>query len=71
MASAVQLERRAEGHSAVGGTNVIDVASVAAGAVLGIDQVNDVVVGGRLTPALVPPVATAIGKHAGEVARQR
>src|SRR5436190_16247840 len=24
---------------------------------------------GRLTPALVPPVGTAIGKHAGEVAR--
>ncbi|PYJ69619.1 MAG: hypothetical protein DME76_08410 [Verrucomicrobia bacterium] len=35
---------------------------------LGIDVVNNAVVGGRLTPALVAPVATAIGKHAGEVA---
>ena len=34
---------------------------------LGIDQVNRAVVGGRLTPALVPEVATAIGKHAGKV----
>src|SRR5439155_10275153 len=64
---AVQLERRAKGHTAVGGADVIDVASISAGAVLGIDQVNHVVEGGRLTPAFVPPIATAIRKHAGEV----
>ena len=63
----VQLERRAKGHTAVGGADVIDVARVGASAVLGIDQVNEIVEGGRLTPALVPPVATVIGKHAGEV----
>ena len=34
---------------------------------LGIDQVNNVVEGSRLTPALVPPVTTEIGKHDGEV----
>ena len=28
---------------------------------LGIDQVNEVVEGSRLTPALVPPVATRSG----------
>jgi hypothetical protein len=33
----VQLERRAESHATVTGTNVIDVARVGAGAVLGID----------------------------------
>ena len=54
---AVQLERRAKGHTTVGGADIIDVARISAGAVLGIDQVNHVVVGGRLTPALVSPVA--------------
>ena len=34
---------------------------------LGIDVADNAVEGGRLTPALVSPVATAIGKHAGEV----
>ena len=34
---------------------------------LGIDQVYDIVEGSRLTPALVPPVAAAIAKHAGKV----
>jgi len=38
--------------------------------VLGIDQMNYAVKGGRLTPALVSPVATAVGKHAGEVAHR-
>src|SRR6266481_7437115 len=38
-----------------------------AGAVLGIDQVNNAVVGGRFTPTLVPPEATLVTKHAGEV----
>src|SRR5882757_1301819 len=63
----VQLERRAKGHTAVGGTNVIDIARIATGAVLGIDQVNNAVQSGRFTPTLVPPEATGIGKHAGEV----
>ena len=71
MASRIQLEWRAKGHAAVGGTDVIDVARIAAGAVLGIDQVNDVIEGSRLTPALVPPVAADIGKHAGEVTGQK
>ena len=47
----VQFEWRAKGHAAVGGADVIDVAGIGAGAVLGIDQVNDAVEGGRLTPA--------------------
>src|SRR5947209_16247179 len=64
---AVQLERRAEGHPAIGGANVVNVAGIAARPVLGIDQVNDIVEGSRLTPTLVPPVAAVIGKHAGEV----
>ena len=34
---------------------------------LGIDQVNYAIEGGRLTPTLVAPVAAAIGEHAGEV----
>src|SRR4029077_4427159 len=66
---AVQFERRAKRHSTVRGADVIDVASVSARAVLGIDQVNHVVEGGRLTPALVPPKDTARTpvKHAGKV----
>jgi hypothetical protein len=63
----VQLERRGKGYTAVGRANVIDVARVSGSTVLGIDQVNDVVQGSRLTPALVPPVAAAIGKYASEV----
>ena len=39
----IQQERRAKGHTAVGGADVIDVARVIAGAVLGIDQVNEIV----------------------------
>src|SRR5439155_4305757 len=49
----VQLERRTEGHAAVRGADIIDVAGVAAGAVLTIDVVNHVINGGRLTPAHV------------------
>ena len=67
----VQLERRGKGHPAVGRADVIDVAGVSASAVLGIDQVNDVVQGSRLTPAFVPPVAAAIAKHAGKVTNSR
>jgi hypothetical protein len=63
----VQLQRRAKGHTTVGRTDVINVAWVSAGAVLGIDQVNNIVECCRLTPALVPPVAAAVRKHAGEV----
>jgi hypothetical protein len=63
----VQFERRGKGHTAVGRADVINVARVSASAVLGIGQVNDVVQGSRLTPALVPPVAAAIGKYASEV----
>jgi hypothetical protein len=43
VASVFQLERRAKGHTAVGGTDVKDVARITASAVLGIDQVNDIV----------------------------
>src|SRR5439155_14187687 len=63
----VQLEWRTESRAKVSRTNVIDVACVGAGAVLGIDQVNEIVECSRLTPALVPPVAAVIRKHAGEV----
>src|SRR5262249_23096771 len=63
----VQLERRAKGHTTVGGADVIDIARVARRAVLGIDQVNYVVKSGRLTPAFVTPVTTAIRKHDREV----
>src|SRR5581483_3485024 len=46
----------------------IDVAGVTAGTMLGVDQVNKIVDCGRLTPALVSPVATTIRKHTGKVA---
>jgi hypothetical protein len=36
----IQLEWRAKGYAAVGGADVIDVAGVGAGAVLGIDEAN-------------------------------
>ena len=62
----VQLEWRAESHSAVGRANVVNVAGVAA-VFLRIDEANHVVVGSRLTPAHVSPVTAAI--HAAEVAR--
>jgi hypothetical protein len=66
---AVQLERHGKGHTAIGGTDVIDVARVTASTVLGINQVNDVVKRSGLTPALVSPVHTGrrTGEHAGEV----
>src|SRR5207342_699197 len=57
----------AKGNAAVARANVIDVAGVTASAVLGVDQVNNVVKRCRFTPALVPPVAAAVRKHAGEV----
>src|SRR6267378_2167006 len=64
----VQLERRAEGHAAVGGADVKDVAWIAVtGVAGGINVANDVVEGGRLTPALVSPVSGA-AVHAGEKA---
>lgn len=63
----VQLQRRTKGYAAVGGTNIINVARVTTGPVLGIDQVNHIVKSSRLTPALVSPEAPAIRKHAGEV----
>src|SRR5438105_217060 len=59
----IQLEWRAKGHPAVGGADVIDVAGVGAGAVLGINEANYVVVGGRLTPSHVPPGVGAIHAH--------
>src|SRR5206468_3668747 len=58
----VQLEWRAESHSAVGRANVVNVAGVAA-AFLRIDEANNVVVGSSLTPAHVSP-GTA-GTHEG------
>jgi hypothetical protein len=64
---AVQLERRGKGRTSIGGTDVIDVARITGSTVLGIDQVNDVVKRGGLTPPFVAPVTTAITKHAGEV----
>ena len=65
----VQLQRRTKGETAVGRANVEDVARIAAIAVLGIDQVNDIVERSRLTPALVPPEGPMTsGKHAGEEA---
>ena len=65
----VQLERRTEGHAAVGGADVKDVAGVTVtGVAGGIDEGNDMVKGGRLTPALVSPVSGA-GVHGGEEAR--
>ena len=54
----VQLKWGTEGNATVRGTNVIDVARIGTGAVLGIDQVNNAVKGGRFTPTLVPPEAT-------------
>src|SRR5438105_5239708 len=65
---AVQLEWGTEGLSLVGGADVEDVARITiAGVARGIDVVNHAVVASRLTPAHVPPVATAIGIHADEV----
>src|SRR5207244_7277107 len=61
----VQLERRTEGYATVCGANIHDVAGVGASAVLSIDVVNDVIEGGRLTPAHVSPVSR---EHGGEVA---
>src|SRR5882724_8080907 len=63
----VQLEGRTEGHAAVGGTNVVNVAGIGA-VFLRIDQANYVVEGGRLTPAHVPPVSGAT-VHRAEEAR--
>src|SRR6516162_8643154 len=67
----VQLERRAKGHTTVGGTDVIDVCGVTPGAVLVIDVVDDAVVCSRLTPPFVPPVAAVGRKDLGEVADSR
>src|SRR5262245_49857432 len=53
--------------STVCGTNVIDVTSVGARAVLSIQWMNNTIVGGSFTPALVPPEATLVRKHAGEI----
>src|SRR5437667_7120240 len=64
---AVQLERRTKGYTAISGADIIDVASICAGAVLRIHQVNNAVQGGRFTPTLVSPETTLISKHAGEI----
>ena len=64
----VQLQRRSKGNTIIGGANVIDVASITASAMLGIDVVNYPIEGGRLTPAHVPPIATVVWKHKFEVA---
>src|SRR6266516_4918970 len=63
----VELEWRAESHSAVGRANVVNVAGIGA-VFLRIDQANYVVEGGRLTPAHVPPVSGA-AVHRAEEAR--
>src|SRR5207247_7079058 len=61
----VQPKWRAEGRAAICGSDVIDVTGIGAGAMLRIDVMNDVVVGGRLAPAHVSPVSA---EHTGEVA---
>src|SRR5437773_10903115 len=55
---AVELKWRAKGHALVGGTDVIDVAGVAAVS-LSIDEANLAVVSGRLTPSHPSPVSGA------------
>src|SRR5436189_4669567 len=65
---AVELKWRAKGHALVGGTDVIDVAGVAA-VFFSIDEANYAVVSGRLTPAHVSPVSGA-GVHRAEEARR-
>ena len=65
----VQLERCTESHATISGTDIINVARVRAGASLSIDEMNNMAIRGRLAPALVTPVATTIGEHAGEVTR--
>ena len=67
----VQLQRCAKGLPAIGRTDIIDVARVATGAVLGINIVHHAVVGARFAPALMSPVTTAVGKHAGEISHGR
>ena len=64
----VRAQRRAKGLPPIGRADVIDVTWIAAGTVLGIDVVNYAIDRGGLAPALVAPVATAIEKHAREVA---
>src|SRR2546423_465658 len=64
---AIQFEWRAKGYATICGTNVKDVTSVAASAVLRVNQVNNTVEGSRFTPTLMSPEATLIGKHAAEV----
>src|SRR5438105_5340629 len=66
----VQLKRGTECNAAVARANVIDVARITASAVLGIDQVNNVVKCCRFTPAFVPPVAAVSGKYPGKVTRR-
>ena len=66
----VQLERSTKGLPAICGADVIDVTRIATGAVLSINVMHDTVERGRLAPALMPPVTTAISKHAGEVAHR-
>src|ERR1700757_2316493 len=64
----VQLQRRAKGHTTVRRTDVIDVARITGGPLLGINQVNEIVDRSRLTPAFMPPVAAEIVEHTGKVA---
>lgn len=65
---AIQLERCTKRLSTICRADVIDVARVATSSVPGINVMHDAVEGSGLTPTLMSPVATAIGKHAGEVA---
>ena len=57
----VKLEWSAKRYSAVSRANSEDVARVGADAMGCIDEVNYPVLGGRLSPPLVPPVSRAIG----------
>src|SRR6266446_6357748 len=67
---AVELEWGTEGHPAIGGPDVEDVAGIAgAGVARGIDVMNDVVECGRLAPAHVSPVSGVV-IHGGKVARE-
>ena len=67
MASVFNFNGALKGHTAVGGADIIDVTGITTSAVLGIDQVNEIVYRSRLTPTLVPPIAAAIAKHLGKV----
>ena len=68
----IQLEWGTEGHPAISGADIEDVAGIAgAGVARGIDVVNDMVIGGRFAPAHVSPVTGHGARiHTAEVAHR-